>query len=1192
EESYFSVFKLAESQVKCTCGVVYCSDNCKNIAYAQHHALLCPHTEERENAMGQFLNHTLVTNEIFQLAAKVVAKILLLFVATQDVGQARLPVDMFCKLPWWEVITSEEDLEEGETLEEYRDKFRSLISQTFEHFIGGLKENLTHLEGQGELHGLTADAVLASCNDLLNVDFFSRVVGMFEMNNISMEIDHPFHALGEALSEASPEEKKDMPPVLSRVKAALEKFTEEHKHHLCDEEDEHENEHEECYALDEDFVGVEGTALFSGICTMNHSCDPNCTVLYTKDGAAHVFAVQDIAEGEELCISYIDVDQEVDEREDCLRLLCFAFTATCVDAAVGSFSPETCTKCAGLEYCTIMNGQYLFDPIAGYSREANTQLEKQGVCEDLDVKTLALSSFGSQVQFKDTSACHKLVWNFHCLSWVTTMFQRNVNGTPVSCAQTNSATVPLPPCRSLCVELADKCVYSHLYRMYLDEVCGNIKCLSEIQEAKNTGAVNTNIAETTCVSGSWVYDQNKTLSRCSTRAYQPPTSLSVSNGVVNSLIRQESSMDDSDSLPPWKALKASAKSGLRSARPDLNRYACVAAPYGPADPVASTYFQVVISKAKAPIICGDAGPVKGKAIYADRDLAKATRIWTESPLVAMQHERNRDRLLCCQFCYLPLLADAQQQWREIVTRFNSQSDGPTTTTTEQLQAVDVDALEKTLGLLRITPQSCGMAGPGAMCTCGELYCSKLCRMRALHEYHAILCPRNDPCSAMGEFMEHTRHTNDIFLLAAKVIARVISRYLVWRDIVKAREPIDMFYKKPWWEVVVIEHDENELMNPQNSQETPGRTTNSDDRGSDNDDRSPNDVKDIDDEHKASPEANVNAAEVQQTQPMEEEQKQDGDWMPGPRSATNGSTKAQCLQEVLAMTHQLLVDALECNLVRLEREGQLRGVTVDEIWRCCSSVLSFEFFTAQIGLFEMNNVSLEVDNPFHAFIDILDPDVQHEVAADLEHSDDPVTSTSPRVQPLLNAEDETLIASVRRVLMWEEERLQVLQAQERLEMNGSTTDWDFDPTIPLGYPGIEGTALFPIICTMNHSCNPNCTVMYTKNGDGHVVAIRDIQKGEELCICYIDIDMDVQTREANLREYKFKCFCSRCVQERQELEQQSPSLSSPAVTQRSSPNHTSPAVVQQTTPTTEHQGNDQSRQTSVDQDHTAFKSEPN
>ncbi|KAG7382710.1 SET and MYND domain-containing protein 5 [Phytophthora pseudosyringae] len=205
--------------------------------------------------------------------------------------------------------------------------------------------------------------------------------------------------------------------------------------------------------------------------------------------------------------------------------------------AVGTFSPQNCVKCAGLEYCTVMNGQYLFDPVSGYSRETTAQLEKQGVCEDLDAKTLALSPFGTQLQFKDTPACHKLVWNFHCLSWVATTFQREVNGTPVTCANTaGSATVPLPPCRSLCVEVADKCVYSHFYRMYLDEVCGNIGCLTEIQEAKNSGSADTNIAETSCVSGSWVYAENKTLSRCSTRAYEPPVALAVSDAVCRSVI--------------------------------------------------------------------------------------------------------------------------------------------------------------------------------------------------------------------------------------------------------------------------------------------------------------------------------------------------------------------------------------------------------------------------------------------------------------------------------------------------------------------------------------------------------------------------------------------------------------------------------------------------------------------------------
>lgn len=353
EDSYFAVFRLSDKKVQCNagCGALYCSDGCRQLAYAAHHALLCPGEAAKadDSAFGHFLNHTLVTNEIFQLAAKVVAKILLRFVATQDLAQARQPVDMFCKLPWWEVITSEEDVdgEESMTLEEYRGKFRALLGQTFELFVPGLRENLDRLADRGELNGLTTDGVLAACESVVNVDFFSQIVGMFEMNNISMEIDHPFHALGEALSEADAEGKKEMPQSLARVKAALEKFvSDHHSQHVHDDGDEaHEHteeEEDECDCMLEDFVGVEGTALFSGICTMNHSCDPNCTVLYTKDGAAHVFAVQDIAvrrmdlrsgctfwptnvvlldlqEGDELCISYIDVDQEVNERNECLQ---------------------------------------------------------------------------------------------------------------------------------------------------------------------------------------------------------------------------------------------------------------------------------------------------------------------------------------------------------------------------------------------------------------------------------------------------------------------------------------------------------------------------------------------------------------------------------------------------------------------------------------------------------------------------------------------------------------------------------------------------------------------------------------------------------------------------------------------------------------------------------------------------------
>ncbi|KAJ0392502.1 hypothetical protein P43SY_006563 [Pythium insidiosum] len=156
--------------------------------------------------------------------------------------------------------------------------------------------------------------------------------------------------MSEALSDAASDKSHELPASLTKVQTALQKFALKHQHSCCDHEDgeEHEHAHEHdhhhhhhhhhhhehanpevegeadeidecCGDAEQDFVGVEGTALFTGICTMNHSCDPNCTVIYMKDGKAQVYAVQDIKAGEELCISYIDVDQDLEDRQLCLR---------------------------------------------------------------------------------------------------------------------------------------------------------------------------------------------------------------------------------------------------------------------------------------------------------------------------------------------------------------------------------------------------------------------------------------------------------------------------------------------------------------------------------------------------------------------------------------------------------------------------------------------------------------------------------------------------------------------------------------------------------------------------------------------------------------------------------------------------------------------------------------------------------
>jgi hypothetical protein len=58
------------------------------------------------------------------------------------------------------------------------------------------------------------------------------------------------------------------------------------------------------------YAPLDGTAFYSIICHINHSCDPNVIVKYAtsdQEGlVAQVFALREILPGEELLQSYID----------------------------------------------------------------------------------------------------------------------------------------------------------------------------------------------------------------------------------------------------------------------------------------------------------------------------------------------------------------------------------------------------------------------------------------------------------------------------------------------------------------------------------------------------------------------------------------------------------------------------------------------------------------------------------------------------------------------------------------------------------------------------------------------------------------------------------------------------------------------------------------------------------------------
>uniref|UniRef100_A0A6A7GA76 Histone-lysine N-methyltransferase ASHR1 n=1 Tax=Hirondellea gigas TaxID=1518452 RepID=A0A6A7GA76_9CRUS len=85
----------------------------------------------------------------------------------------------------------------------------------------------------------------------------------------------------------------------------------------------------------------------------------------------------------------------------------------------------------------------------------------------------------------------------------------------------------------------------------------------------------------------------------------------------------------------------------------------------------------------------------------------------------------------------------------------------------------------------------------------------------------------------------------------------------------------------------------------------------------------------------------------------------------------------------------------------------------------------------------------------------------------------------------------------------------------------------------------GAGVFPLTAVFNHSCDPNCVLMFS-NPDRpnrcYVRSSRPIAKGEELTIGYVELGCPTSIRRAELRKgYFFECECPRCSNDADELD---------------------------------------------------------
>ncbi|EFA86539.1 hypothetical protein PPL_00338 [Heterostelium album PN500] len=335
------------------CGEKYCSEECRKTAFDNHHQILCvgEHTPET-SALYQFKKHAIDNNELFFLAAQVIS---FLVCRVQQLHNDQNGVrDIICAelfkqythRAWWDVR-----IDGNFTMEEAKRWSADSLALLQKAMMPILTS-----------HPKTNDQKFIST--ILSMDFYSHLLGMLEMNDNSIGFKSPLEQFRKNLSAInSPEQYKQhsnnvMKSVIESFRQyhaeqedecddddcdhdhAMEQDGHDHKsghgHSSHDEEDMMEDDdhmHDEKAEGEEEddeevFPGFDGFGVFGLQAMINHSCVPNCLVVFEQGSSlAYIKALRDIVPGEELFHSYIEESAPFEERSQ--ELVTYGFNCDC-----------------------------------------------------------------------------------------------------------------------------------------------------------------------------------------------------------------------------------------------------------------------------------------------------------------------------------------------------------------------------------------------------------------------------------------------------------------------------------------------------------------------------------------------------------------------------------------------------------------------------------------------------------------------------------------------------------------------------------------------------------------------------------------------------------------------------------------------------------------------------------------------
>lgn len=172
-------------------------------------------------------------------------------------------------------------------------------------------------------------------------DAYAKLVGAMCLNCIAVKYAHPLVLYLQEVDAGlrGGESKKTLAPLIEVVRARQRPQQSEAEASGSEGEEDSDEEDDELEFSWQDHVGealnfssrlfpaMKGYGLFGKLAAVNHSCQPNAEAFFFGHGNLSLLATKALAAGDEVCISYIDHEQNTAYRKAALES--YGFTCDC-----------------------------------------------------------------------------------------------------------------------------------------------------------------------------------------------------------------------------------------------------------------------------------------------------------------------------------------------------------------------------------------------------------------------------------------------------------------------------------------------------------------------------------------------------------------------------------------------------------------------------------------------------------------------------------------------------------------------------------------------------------------------------------------------------------------------------------------------------------------------------------------------